>query len=335
MESNILTGFQVKRQRKKRKKCIKILLFTFITFIGTISLFLIFNQFIKNRVNDSTEMTSPFTASVSSSPEVSPIAAESIHAEPNSLKDLVDDALEGTKGTYGIAITNLKTGEAYYAHEHKIFETGSLYKLWIMATVYKQIQNGQLQEDQVLSEDVDTLNEKFYIASDSAEQTEGTITFTVHDALSQMITISDNYAALLLTEKIRLSSVATFLKENGFTESLVGTTGGSPTATPYDIALFFEKLYKEKLANQEYTNEMINLLKDQQLNDGLPKYLPDTSQIANKTGEIDFFKHDAGIVFTDKGDYIIVVMSESDFPLGAQERIALVSKGVFDYFTNK
>jgi len=332
MKNNFLIGFHLKRQRKKRKKCIKILLFTF---IAAISLYLAFNQFIKNRVNDSTEITGPFTSSISSSPVVSPTADESIHAVPNSLKDVVDDALEGTKGTYGIAITNLKTGETYYAHEHKFFETGSLYKLWIMATVYKQIQNGQLQEDQVLSEDVEKLNEKFYIASDSAEQTEGTITFTVHDALSEMITISDNYAALLLTEKIRLSSVATFLKENGFTQSTVGTTGGSPTATPYDIALYFEKLYKGELVNQEYTNEMINLLKDQQLNDGVPKYLPDTSKIANKTGEIDFFKHDAGIVFTDSGDYIIVVMSESDFPLGAQERIALVSKGVFDYFTSK
>lgn len=251
----------------------------------------------------------------------------------SSLEDTAQKSMEGTTGTYGIAIKNLKTRESYYSNEHKVFETGSLYKLWIMATVYKQIQDGKLTESQVLSENVTTLNDKFNIDPKSAELTEGTVTFAVHDALYQMITISHNYAALILTEKIKLSSVASFLKTNGLDESTVGTNGDVPTATPSDIALFYEKLYQGELANQQHTEEMINLLKDQQLNDGLPKYLP-MSVVAHKTGDIGWFKHDAGIVLTDKGDYIIVVMSESDSSPGAQERIALLSKAVFDYFTN-
>ena len=101
------------------------------------------------------------------------------------------------------------------------------------------------------------------------------------------------------------------------------------------MALFFEKLYKGELANNQYTRETLDLLKNQQRNEGLPKYLPDGTIVAHKTGEIDLYKHDAGIVFSDKGDYLIVVMSESDFPAGAQERIALVSKGVFDYFDTR
>lgn len=252
--------------------------------------------------------------------------------EANHLKNIVDEALAGTTGTYGIAIKNLKTGEAYYANEHRVFNAGSLYKLWVMATVYHQTQSGQLPEDQVLSQSAATLNEKFYIDPYYAELTEGTVTFTVQEALTQMITISHNYAALLLMEKVKLSSVTAFLKDNGFVESVVGTANEPPKTTPYETALFFEKLYQGELANDRYTNEMLDLLKNQQLNGGLPRYLPDEAVVAHKTGEIDLYKHDAGIVFSDNGDYIIVVMSESDFPAGAQERIALISKGVFDYF---
>lgn len=280
-------------------------------------------------------MINPLITSVLNFPSTSPTPTETINLETNSLTTVVNDALAGTKGTYGIVVKNLTTGETYNAYEHKIFGTGSLYKLWVMATVYKQIQNGKLQVNQVLSQDVAALNQKFNIDPETAEQTEGIIKFTVSDALTKMITVSDNYAALLLSEKVKLSSVASFLKENGFIESTIGITGGFPTATPYDIALFFEKLYNGELTNQKYTDEMVNLLKKQKLNEGLPKYLPNKSEIANKTGEIDLLKHDAGIVYTDKGDYIIVVMSESDSPLDAQEKIALVSKGVFDYFTNK
>ncbi len=297
--------------RHQRKKLIKILLYILILTIGTLAAF---NQFVKRNAND-------------------PIAKN--HVKTNSLKEAVDNVLKGTEGTYGIAIKNLKTGETYYSSEHKVFEVGSLYKLWIMATAYKQIQSGQLTEDQVLSEDVVTLNGEFNIDPNSVELTEGTITLTVHDAIYQMITISHNYAALLLTEKIKLSSVAAFLGSTGLDESTVGTNGGSPTATPFDIGLFFEKLYKGELANQQYTQEMIDILKNQQLNAGLPKYLPVESKIADKTGDIGWFKHDAGIVFTNKGDYIIVVMSESDSPPNAQEKIALVSKAVFDYFQNR
>lgn len=249
-----------------------------------------------------------------------------------TLKTVVDKALEGTIGTYGIVIKNLKTGESYSQNEKMIFDTASLYKIWIMATVYRQIDNGQLQEDDVLTEDVVELNKKFDIDPEFAELKEGVVTFTIREALNQMITISHNYAALILTAKIRLSNVATFLKENNLNESTVGTSGGLPTATPSDISLFFEKLYKGELASQDSTEKMISLLKKQQLNDGLPKYLPDESIIANKTGEMNVFKHDAGIVFSNNGDYIIVVMSKSDDTLAAQERIALVSKGVFEYF---
>lgn len=262
---------------------------------------------------------------------VSPISNKPLPTA-HSLKGTVEKSLAGTKGTYGIAIRNFKTGESYYLNEGRIFEAGSLYKLWVMATVYQQIQEGKLTEDQVLSRDVAALNQKFNIDPGSAELTEGTVTLTISNALNQMITISHNYAALLLSEKIKLSSVATFLQENNFMQSQVGTYGDSPKTTPSDIALFFEKLYNGKLANQQYTQQMLDLLKKQQYNDGLPKYLPDQPQVANKTGDIGWFKHDAGIIFTNSGDYIIVVMSESDSPAGALERIALVSKTVFDYF---
>lgn len=251
---------------------------------------------------------------------------------PRSLKEAVEKALVRTKGTYGIAIKNLKTGESYYLNERRVFETGSLYKVWILATAFDKIEKGMLKEDEILSQDVSLLNEKFNIASESAEMTEGKITLSVKDAMEQMITISQNYAALLLTEKLKLFSVAAFLTENGFRESTVGTDGSQPTVTPADMALFFEKLYKGELVDEENTDKMLSLLKRQRLNDKLPKYLPQDTIIAHKTGELGWFSHDAGIVYAPGGNYIIVVLSESSSPAGAKDRIVEVSKAVYEYF---
>ncbi|MDD5416098.1 MAG: class A beta-lactamase-related serine hydrolase [Candidatus Daviesbacteria bacterium] len=256
---------------------------------------------------------------------------EEIKAPKPSLKSVVEHVMADSKGKYGIVIKNFKTGESYQSNEHQVFEAGSLYKLWVMGTALQKIKEGNLKEDKILSEDIEVLNEKFGIEPKEAELQTGSISLSVSQALNQMITISHNYAALLLTEEIKLSSIEAFLKENDFVESLVDAAGGSPTTTPFDIALFYEKLYKRQLVGLKFADKMIELLQNQKLNDGLPKYLPEI-KIAHKTGDIGWFKHDAGIVYSIYSDYLIVVLSESDYPPGAQEKIALLSKAVYDYF---
>jgi beta-lactamase class A len=259
-----------------------------------------------------------------------------INSQQNSegLEKIVKAALKDDNN-FGIVIKNLKTGERYYSNEDKTLETASLYKLWVMATAFSQIQNGKLKETDILSKDVQELNKDFNIASDSADLTEGTITWPVQNAIEQMIIISDNYSALLLTEKIGLSNVAAFLENNGLVKSKVGEDVKSPMSTASDIALFLEKLYNGLLANKEYTDKMLDLLKNQQLNGKLPKNLPQDTVIAHKTGELNDISHDAGIVYTPKGDYVIVVMSKAQDSEKTNEKIAEISKEVFGYFENK
>lgn len=250
-----------------------------------------------------------------------------------NLKDVVNGSLNSDALSFGIAIKNLKTGESYFANEHKKFDTGSIYKLWIMATAFDQVKEGLLEEDQILSQKIAVLNRKFNIASEAAERTTGSITLPVYGAIFQMISYSDNYSALLLSEKVRLSRVADFLKTHGFSESKVGIDGSNPTTTAWDTALFFEKLYLGQLTDETYTEKMIQILKEQKLNNKLPKYLPENTIFAHKTGEIYGFSHDAGIVYTHAGDYIIAVFSESNNPSEAEEIIANLSRAVYDYFT--
>ncbi|MCL4339268.1 class A beta-lactamase-related serine hydrolase [Patescibacteria group bacterium] len=248
---------------------------------------------------------------------------------PN-LKDIVENSLRDAPGTYGIVIQNLRTGENYFYNEHTSFNAASLYKLWVMAQTFDQIQKGLLSENDILSQDIQVLNSEFDIDPSYADQTLGTVTMSTDDALNKMITVSDNDAALLLSDKLTLSSVSDFLSKNNFQESRLGEP---PVTTPYDIAMFFEKLYSGELADSDSTWKMTDLLKKQALNGKIPKYLPPETVIAHKTGEIDTYTHDAGIVYSPKGDYVIVIMTESDSPDETQERIARLSRSVYDYFS--
>jgi len=261
--------------------------------------------------------------------------AEASVVQHTSLEAAVNSALDGSKGDYGLVIKNLKTGEQYVRQQDKEYEPGSLYKLWVMATVFDQVRQGNLNEDDELSKSIAFLNSSFGISAADAEQTSGGITQTVSLALNQMITISHNYAAMLLTEEIKLSTVKGFLESEGFNHSKVGTKGQIPSTTPADIAKFLEKVYNKQLVSPEYSDKMVEIMKKQQKNNKLPLLLPSGVIMAHKTGELGMVSHDAGIVYTEKGDYIIVAFSETESPKGAEERIGQISKVVYDYFMSK
>ena len=156
------------------------------------------------------------------------------------LQRIVQEELEGTKGKYSVVIKHLGTGEMYFYNEHQSYQAASLYKLWVMAVAYNQIQDGKLKESDVLKSDVATINAKFNIGTESAELKEGEVSFPVNQALQQMVTISHNYAALLLAQKVKLSNVTEFLKQHQYTESKIGSP---PKTSAYDIANFYEALY--------------------------------------------------------------------------------------------
>lgn len=267
------------------------------------------------------------------------VAGASTSADPletlefdSELGKKIDDALAGTSGTYSVIVKDLNTGATYTRNPDREYDTASLYKLWVMGETYQQIQEGKFTEETKVSGTVEALNKTFGISSESAELKEGEFSMTIKEALEKMITISHNYAAYMLTQKIKSASMKSFLADNGLTHSKVGP---DPKATAADMSLFLEKLYKKQLGTAENSQKMLELLARQQLNDRIPKYLPKDIRVMHKTGELDRVKHDVGIVSAPTGDYILVLMSDSSDQLAAAERLANVSKGVYEYMVER
>lgn len=259
---------------------------------------------------------------------------------PSKLEKITEDAFEKNDGRYAVVIKNLKTDEFYSYNGDDKFNSASLYKLWIMAVAFQKIKDGVLDENETLSAPVQKLNDILSTATLTPTPDNVTPTPSIGEpervsmragfAMENMITLSDNYAALLLASRSGTLSVTNFLKDYGFRNS---NFKEPPQTTASDIALYYEKLYKGGLVDKEYSARMIEILKNQTLNDRIPKYLPKDIDVAHKTGELFNVKHDAGIVFTSQGDYIIVVLSETKDSRIASEIIAKYSKEIYDYFT--
>ena len=244
------------------------------------------------------------------------------------LENIIQDELKNSDGVYAIAIKNLKTNEYYYYNEDRKFDTASLYKLWVMGAIYEEIEKGNLSKDKQIGFDAKTINERLDIASESAEITEGFVGNTVKGALNRMITISDNYSAHILYLTIGWSKVGEFIENYGLNNS----STDSMTTTASDTLSYFEKLYNGELVSKASSDEMLEILKKQELNDRIPKYLPKSVEVAHKTGELGAVKHDAGIVYGQTGDYIIVLLSETNNQTTAAEIEAKISEKVWKYF---
>lgn len=316
----------VPKRKHNVLKALRLIIFSIVIFlIGFYTTSFIHRTFFARKV--ASGIISPITDPISES-----FGAIQGIMTASQLSEVVEKELRGTQGTYSVAIKNLKTGESYFLNADKKYDSASLYKLWTMATVFQEIERGNINPEKRIFYDITEINNRFDIATESAELTEGTFSMSVKDALTQMITISHNYAALSLTLEVGLTDVSKFLKDNGFSQS---STKSPPQTTATDILRFYEKLYAGELGSSESSMQMVTLLKRQQLNDRIPKYLPEGVEVAHKTGELGFVKHDAGIVYSDAGDYIIVLMSETASPLGAAEREALLSKDVYEYFQRR
>lgn len=103
-----------------------------------------------------------------------------------------------------------------------------------------------------------------------------------------------------------------------------------------DLGRFYELLYKGELISPKASEEMLNLLNQQQRKTKIPYLLPEEAITYNKTGELDNFSHDSCLVKSPRCDYILIVMSENyGFDGSADYLIQEMSLSIYNYLNKK
>jgi len=308
------------RRRRRNRKCRNIFLILFVVIFFLVSFFVF--RLLSGRGG---EISSPIE-------NLSGFIEEE-KSEGSELLNIIENEVAQEEGDYSVVVKTLEGDREEAAYmEDEIYWSASLYKLWVMATVFEQIEEEELTITRKLSANVEELNKQYDIATESAELTEGEVGGSVGELLNRMITISGNYEAYLLGRTVGMSNVQNFIEENGWDNSRVGSP---PQTTARDIADYFEKLYFGELVSEDASSEMLELLSQQRLNDRIPAGVPENTRIAHKTGELEGYKHDAGIVYAPFGDYIIVVLTDTPSQARAVEVTARLSERVWEYLEKK
>jgi beta-lactamase class A len=165
---------------------------------------------------------------------------------------------------------------------------------------------------------------------------------TLYDLMVPMITVSSNLATNVLIEIVDAKKVTQTMRSlgadnievlRGVEDQKAYDLGLSNSTTANDLLAIMKAIANGEAGTKEDCDAMIAILKDQKWNDMIPKYLPETVEVAHKTGSITGVHHDAAIVYLPDGrSYILVLMSKNlkDFDKGT-DQLAQISKSIYEY----
>jgi len=254
------------------------------------------------------------------------------------LKEIIMEEVKYFPGTAGIAFYDFEREEKIEINEGEIFESASLVKLPVMIEIYRKIEAGELKEEEeiVLKEEDKTGGSGIL-----KDKPSGSL-WTVKELVELMITESDNTATDILIDLAGMEEVENTCRKIG----LLNTTlerkiyafeeidhGKDNLTSPQDMCLLFTKLYEGPEISEMAGKEMLSILKGQKNKKIIPRFLPEDTVCAHKTGGLLGIVHDCGIVYPpDRNPYVLVLMGKnvSDNDL-AEEVFAGISEKIYFY----
>ncbi|MDZ7290166.1 MAG: class A beta-lactamase-related serine hydrolase [candidate division KSB1 bacterium] len=271
----------------------------------------------------------------------------------STLRENIQRLIEKHNGTVGLSIRNLTSGEQLEILGDERFPAASVIKIPIMVEAFARVASGEIDPNLLLTvgrRDKARGSGILKALSDGSS-------YRWIDLITMSIALSDNTATNLLLNRLGVGAVNERMKNLGLMNTLLfqkvfankvevhpelAKTYGLGMTTPNEMAVLLERLAKGEILSAQLSGEMVRILKAQQNTNMLPRFLPirDDIQVAHKTGSMNAVRHDVGIVFTPRANWVICVMTKDNRDTSwscdnaAEVLIGRISRTVFDHFSN-
>jgi len=256
----------------------------------------------------------------------------------SSLKKALELDVARFKGEAGIVIEDLATGWEISFNKTAQFPSASVVKIPLMAVCYQAAQEGRIDLGSTL-----TLRASDKVAgSGQLKLAAPGAAYTVEKLIELMIEKSDNIAANMLINTLGFEYINEMfakwkLAHTNLSRKMMDFAyrkkGIENYTTPADIASILEKIYRKRMVSPKAAEKCLALLKLQKVNDRIPAKLPADVPVAHKTGLERNVCHDAGIVFTPRGDFLICVLTRSvNGSREAKRFISRIALETYDFY---
>ncbi|HZI18858.1 MAG TPA: serine hydrolase [Pyrinomonadaceae bacterium] len=273
-----------------------------------------------------TAKPAPESVSPATTPAATPAAAPAV---PEWLDRRVRAEVSNFSGTVSLYAKNLDTGAVYsYGGDDRV-RTASTIKVAIMVEAFARVAEGRA----TWADELTLTKEKKVSGSGVLKDLSDGLRLTLRDAVTLMITVSDNTATNLALDHLSADAVNRRMESLGLSEtrSMRKVGGGGESAewrieankrfglgrsTPREMVALLELMERGELVGPAASKEMIELLRRQQYHDGIFRYQWQ-HPVANKTGALDRLRADVGIIYHPRGRIALAVtcddMPETDW----------------------
>ncbi|MFA5338390.1 MAG: serine hydrolase [Candidatus Omnitrophota bacterium] len=232
------------------------------------------------------------------------------------LKDKVATIAKGFSGEYSYVIKDIEKPYCEISrNKNKMFPAASVIKLPVAAVALRAVKEGKI-----------SLSQKFTITAKDITGGSGIIktmptpvVLTFQEIIKIMITNSDNTATNKIIDILGYKYLNRGFRDLGLKRTVLKRKmmdfskrkrGVENYTSASDIVFLLEEIYKGKLIDKDSSRMILSFLSKQKINDRIPRYLPKNIKVAHKTGLERGVVHDAGIISSSKGDYIICVFTK-------------------------
>jgi len=218
-----------------------------------------------------------------------------------------------------------KPGEEILIRPELKFHAASTMKVPVMVELFRQVERGMRKlDDKVLvtNQFTSIVDGSPYVLS-ATEDSDGETYKAMGRKLSYRalvdaaITVSSNLATNILIEHLRPTNVQATIDTmgalgmqvlRGVEDQKAFDAGKNNTTDARSLLVLFEAIGHGQAVSPGASAAMIEILKRQKFNDGIPAGVPAGMPVAHKTGWITRIHHDAGIVYAAR-PYVLVILT--------------------------
>ncbi|OOE10662.1 serine hydrolase [Fictibacillus arsenicus] len=244
------------------------------------------------------------------------------------LKQIENDLLRlisSGKGTYGISIYYFETEEEFVYNHDEEFYAASIIKIPIMSAVLAQVSEGKR-----------SLSDKIRVRSEDMVSGDGILKnltpgteWTIHDLVVLMIIESDNTATNLLIDILGVENIQLYMTIWGFKQTQFRHKlqikpsrkhNESNLITAKEMNHFLRDIAMGNIVSMSVCRKMIEIMKQQKMNDLLPSLLPENDgiigmipiwEMAHKTGYVPGVEHNVGLFYLPGHTFAISALSKN------------------------
>src|ERR1700737_821951 len=272
------------------------------------------------------------------------VAAAEVSLYRNVLKIKKEHELE----SLGIAFYDAEKTIQWAYHGDQYFHAASTMKLAVLLGVFRQIERGELALDapvHVRNRFTSIVNREPFmldLAQDADPDVYGHLgkTLTVRELAYWMITKSSNLATNLLVDVVGIATIQLALDEleidgvgvlRGVEDQAAFGAGLNNEVTANGLLKLLRLIADGKAYSKKSSDEMLNIMLEQQYRSGIPAGLPKAARVAHKTGNISTVHHDAGIVYVEgRKPYVLAILTQFPAETGRGTAVADVSRDIYN-----